>query len=105
MQPSRLDTLRSLVVKDPGNGPARFGLANELVKLGHFEEAREMLLQYLTMHDDEGAAYRLLAQASERLGRVEEAKEAYLRGIEVAEQHGHPGMADEYRARLEDLED
>ena len=105
MQISRIESFRSLLVKDPGNALARFGLANELVKAGHHEEARTMLLDYLSMHDDEGAAYRLLALANEKLGRVAEAKEAYHRGIEVAERHGHPGMADEYRMKLEDFDE
>jgi hypothetical protein len=30
------------------------------------------------------------------LGRKEEAKEAYRKGIEAAYKHGHPGMAEEF---------
>ena len=105
MQSPRLEAFRAMVVKDPRNPLARFGLASELMKAEQHEEARSVLLDYLKMHDDEGAAYRLLALANEKLGRLEEAKEAYRRGIEVAERHGHPGMADEYRLKLEDLDE
>ena len=104
MGSSRIETLRAMVVRDPGNAAARYGLASELVKAGQYEEARAALLDYLKMHDDEGAAYRLLALANEKSGRLDEAREAYRRGIEVAERHGHWGMADEYRVKLEDLE-
>jgi E3 SUMO-protein ligase RanBP2 len=93
-----------MVDRDPGNGPARFGLANELVRAGRFEEARLQLSEYLAMHDDEGAAYRLLGAANERLGCIEDAREAYRRGIAASERHGHPGMAEEFRMRLEDLD-
>jgi predicted Zn-dependent protease len=94
-----------MVVKDPGNPLARYGLANELMKAELFDEARKALVDYLAMHDDEGAAFRLLAVANEKLGRIEDAKEAYRRGIETARRHGHPSMADEYAMKLEDLDD
>ena len=36
----------------------------------------------------------------ERTGQHEKAREAYERGIETAQRHGHPGMAEEYRMTL-----
>lgn len=105
MSSSKLDAFRAMVMKDPGNALARYGLANELIKAEQFEEARKVLLDYLSMHDDEGAAYRLLATAHLRLGRTEEARQAYRRGIEAATRHGHPSMAAEFEANIEDLED
>ncbi len=50
----------------------------------------------MELKDDEGAAYRLLAEALFNLGKKEEAKDAYRRGIEAAYKHGHPGMAEEF---------
>jgi hypothetical protein len=48
----------------------------------------------------------MLASAYERLGQREQAKLAYERGIETAQRHGHPGMAEEYRMTLaSDYED
>jgi predicted Zn-dependent protease len=105
MSSSRLDTLRAIVAKSPSNAPARYGLANELVKAGEFEEAVTALKEYLAMHDDEGSAYRLLAQSYVKLGRPAEAREAYLAGSESALKHGHPGMAEEFKAAVEDLDD
>ena len=102
---SKIDTFRALVMKDPKNALARYGLANELIKEERYEEARSVLLEYLSMHDDEGAAYRLLAAVHEKLGRVEEACEAYRRGVDAARRHGHPSMAAEFQAKLEELED
>ena len=105
MASSRLDALREMLAADPNNALVRYGIANELIKAENFEEARASLLEYLSMHDDEGAAYRLLALANLRLGQVDNAREAYRRGMEVAMKHGHPSMAGEYEMALNDLED
>jgi predicted Zn-dependent protease len=105
MATDRLETLRAMVEKNPGHALARYGLANELVKAEKHEEAITVLRDYLAMHDDEGSAYRLLATASLALGRTAEAREAYRLGVEAANRHGHPGMAAEYEARLEDLDE
>ena len=42
----------------------------------------------------------MLAGAYERLGKRDQARAAYERGIETAQRHGHPGMAEEYRMTL-----
>ena len=85
-----------LVEKNPGNSLNRYGLANEYFKAGKYEEAIDQIRVYFTLKDDEGAAYRMLAEALLKLNRKEEAKEAYLKGIEAAYKHGHPGMAEEF---------
>jgi E3 SUMO-protein ligase RanBP2 len=105
MATDRLDTLRAMVAKNPGHALARYGLANELVKAGEYEEALTVLREYLAMHDDEGSAYRLVATACLALGRGAEAREAYRLGIEAANRHGHPGMAAEFEEKLEKLDE
>ena len=85
------------------NATVRFGLANELLKLARFADAAVELQTYLAQTDDQGAAYGKLAQALDRLGRVDEARDAYRRGIDAARRHGHPGMASEFEMALEDL--
>ena len=101
---ARLEALRQLVAKNPANAAARFGLANEALKVGLHEEAREQLVAYLGLHDDEGNAWGRLADALERLGRMDEAKDALRSGIAASHRFGHPGMASEFEARLEELE-
>ena len=44
-----------------------------------------------------------LAESLARLGRADEAADAYLTGIDQSLKHGHTGMADEFRAALEAL--
>ena len=105
MTSSRLETFRAMVAKSPGNALARFGLANEAMKEGFYEEAVEHLEAYLAMYDDEGNAYGRLADALERLGRREEAQAALRRGIDTANRFGHPGMAHEFELKLEEMEE
>ena len=101
----RLDTFRSMVARDPDNALARFGLANEALKAGLHEEAREHLVAYLAAHDDEGNGYGRLAEALVRLGRVDEGRAALRQGIAASHRFGHPSMAAEFEARLEELDD
>ncbi|MBL8982363.1 MAG: hypothetical protein JNL26_09260 [Gemmatimonadetes bacterium] len=101
---SRLDTFRSMVARNPGNPLARFGLANEAMKVGLHAEAEEHLQAYLSSYDDEGNGFGRHAEVLVALGRVAEAREALRRGIAAAHRFGHPGMASELSERLDALE-
>src|SRR5262249_19022285 len=103
MTEARIEIFKKMINDDPNNATIRFGLANELLKLERFEDAANKLKSYLTQTDDQGNAYGKLAQALERLGRVDEAREAYQQGIAAANRHGHPGMAQDFEMALADL--
>jgi predicted Zn-dependent protease len=103
MTPSRLENFRAMVTSNPLNSLARFGLANEAMKEGLWEEAVEQLEAYLAQYDDEGNGYARLGEALTRLGRVEEARAALRKGIAASERFGHPGMAADLEAKLEEL--
>lgn len=98
---SKLDTFRSLVAKNPDNVLARFGLANEALKAGLWDEAREQLETYLARYDDEGNGWGRLAEAYERLGRTDDARAALEKGIAASRRFGHHGMAAELEERLD----
>ena len=104
MADAKLDTFRRMVAKHPDNVLARFGLANEAMKAGLYEEARGELEAYLARADDEGNAWGRLAECLERLGRRDEAIAALRKGIEQSNRFGHPGMANEFEERIEALE-
>jgi len=100
MTTSRIDLFKQMLVNDPSNTTIMFGLAKEYEKAGLNEELIDTLNRYLEVADDKGNAFGMLATAYERLGQREQAKQAYERGIETAQRHGHPGMAEEYRMTL-----
>jgi Flp pilus assembly protein TadD len=99
----RLDFFASLVADDPTVARARFGYANELLRAGRDEEAVRELRAYLELAEDEGNAWGRLAEALTRLGRADEAADAYLVGIDQSFKHGHTGMAADFQAALEAL--
>ena len=96
--------MRAMVAKHPSNALARFGLANEALKERLYDEAVEHLRIYLDSHEDEGNGYGRLAEALVHLDRVDEARDALRRGIEASRRFGHPGMVNEFEARLDELE-
>jgi predicted Zn-dependent protease len=89
-----------MLASDPENTAVLFGLAKEYEKAGRDDKLIETLNRYLDASDDEGNAFGMLAGAYERTGQRDKAREAYERGIETAQRHGHPGMAEEYRMIL-----
>jgi predicted Zn-dependent protease len=97
---SRIELFKQMLVSDPANTTIMFGLAKEYEKAGLNQELIDTLNRYLEVADDEGNAFGMLASAYERLGQRDQAKQAYERGIETAQRHGHPGMAEEYRMTL-----
>ena len=86
---------------DPGNSAVMFGLAKEYEKLGRHTDVIELLENYLSQADDEGNAYGVLANAYLQTGERDKAIAIYNRGIDVAMEHGHPSMANEYRMTLD----
>lgn len=100
---SRLDAMRAMVARAPDNPLARFGLANELLKAEAWAEAAAELERYLAGHDDEGNGWGRLADAYARLGRADDARAAYERGIAASHRFGHGGMAAELEERREEL--
>jgi Flp pilus assembly protein TadD len=101
---SRIESLKKLVEARPGDSRARFGLALEYERAGEWAEAVEQLRAYLDGATDEGNAYGRLGHALLKLGREEEAREAYRAGIDAAYRHSHPTMAMEFEEILEELE-
>jgi predicted Zn-dependent protease len=100
MSDSRIQIFEQMVATDPANTVVLFGLAKEYEKAGRDEELIATLNRYLEAADDEGNAFGMLAGAYERTGQRDKARDAYQRGIETAQRHGHPGMAEEYRLTL-----
>ncbi len=98
---NRIEVFKQMLEADPNNTMVLFGLANEYQKAEDWQKTIEALTDYLQKADDEGAAYGMLAKAYERIGETEKARNTYEKGIEVADAHGHPSMAGDYRMTLD----
>ena len=101
MAASRIDIFRAMLESDPDNTAVMFGLAKEYEKAGRFDDVVEVLSDYLQRSDDEGNAYGMLAAAYIKLGNRDAARRAYEKGAEVAQAHGHPSMAQDYKFFIE----
>ncbi|HBU56491.1 MAG TPA: hypothetical protein DEB33_01995 [Gemmatimonadetes bacterium] len=99
----RLSALERMVSDRPDDSRLRFGLALEYLHVGRTEDAVSELRLYLNRTDDEGNGWGRLGSALLELGRDSEAREAYEQGIASALRHGHPTMADEFTALLQDI--
>ena len=77
----RLETLRQLLADNPANTFARYGLAMEHVRSGDLDGAVREFEAVLTTDPKYSAAYYHGGQALEKLGRLDEARDLYRRGI------------------------
>ena len=100
----RTEALARMLERHPDDHRLRFGLALEFLKQDRLDEAASQLRAYLDATVDEGNAWGRLGDTLRRLDRDDEARAAYERGIEQADAHGHPSMADEFRQTLDEWE-
>lgn len=105
MNQPRIDNFRRMLEKHPDDPRLRFGLALEYEKAERWAEMAGELQRYLEVAEDEGNAWGRLGTALRRLGKSEEARSAYRNGIDAATRHGHPTMADEFQAVLDEWDD
>ena len=93
-----------MLERRPGDLRLRFGLAVEYLNRDDLQEGVAELKTYLEAADDEGNAWGRLGDALRRMGRDDEAREAYRTGVQQARRHGHPTMAEEFEEILNSWE-
>ena len=98
-----VDNLEALLAKGTDNALLRFGLANEYLKLGLYEQAIGHLRKALTHDPKYSAAWKRLGKALTDTGRTDEAIAAYEGGIRAAEEKGDVQAAKEMRVFLKRL--
>ena len=103
MAPDRAIALEKMLERNPEDSRLRFGLALEYLRAGRSHDGVRELRAYLAASDDEGNAWGRLGAALHEMGEHEQAEEAYRRGIDAANEHGHPTMAEEFERTLEGL--
>jgi hypothetical protein len=60
---------------------------------------------YLAVYPDEGNGWGRYADALREIGRVEDARAAFDKGIDAAGRFGHSGLANELVFRRDELDD
>ncbi len=101
MDTSRLDALKNLVAQQPKESFLRYGLAMEYRNSGDLEAALGEFRTLTATDPDYAAAYFHTGQTLERLGRLEEARDAYRQGIEVTGRKGDQKTRNELQAALD----
>ena len=97
---NRIEYFERMLAHNPNNPTGLLALANEYKKAGRDEDEAQVLSRYIKAHEDEGNAYLRLGEVLERLGREDEARDAYREGVGKAEKFGHSGMAGDLRSAL-----
>ena len=103
MGTERLDALKALVERNPGDSRVRYMLAMELGNGGDLEAALEQHRQVLAADPAYVAAYFQAGQTLEKLGRDHEARQIYQDGIAAASNAGDGHAASELQAALDAL--
>lgn len=99
----RLEALKGLVRQNPEDNFARYGLAMEYSKAGNLDQALAEFQHLLSLNPDYAAAYFHGGQTLEKLGRKDEARRMYQRGIEVTTRLGNSHARAELQAALDFL--
>jgi tetratricopeptide (TPR) repeat protein len=99
----RINYFERMLADNPDNPTGLLALANEYQKAERYEDEAAVLERYVANHEDEGNAYGRLGDVLSRLGRKDEARAVYAKGVQQAEKHGHSGMADDLRLALVQL--
>src|SRR5260370_28963007 len=95
---SRLEILQSLVAQNPKDSFSRYGLAMEYANSGSLDKAVEEYELLLSSNPDYAAAYYHGGQALEKLGRLDDARRMYQRGIETTRRTGDAHTNSELQA-------
>jgi tetratricopeptide (TPR) repeat protein len=88
MATDRLGILKQMLAEDTNNSFARYGLGMEYVKSGEFAQAVAEFQTLLERDSSYAAAYFHGGQALEKLGRIDEARAFYEKGIEATTRTG-----------------
>ena len=96
--------LESMLAAGQDSAVLRFGLGNGYLQEGNAEKAALHLRAALEQDPEYSAAWKLLGKAYCELDLIEEAKDSYRRGLEVAERKGDKQSAREMEVFLRRLQ-
>jgi len=102
LETSRIQILEQMLSENPANAFARYGLAMEYVKSGDLPRGVAEFESLLAADPAYSAAYFHGGQTLEKLGRLDEARDYYRRGIGATRD---PHARSELQAALDILGD
>jgi len=101
---SRMQQLQEMLADDPHDATLRYMLAMEYVSQGNDAEAVRCFHELLGMTPDYLPAYMQAGRVLIRLGKDDEARNTFQRGIAVAEQKQDFHARDEMQGLLAELD-
>jgi Tfp pilus assembly protein PilF len=101
---NRQEALEAMLLQDPDNTFARYGLAMEFVNTGNLMQAIREFEELVIRNPDYAAAYFHGGQTYEKLGRTDDARGMYLRGIDVTTRTGDGHTRSELEGALAALD-
>ncbi len=102
-QKTRREVLEEFIAANPSDAFARYGLAMECAKGGDADIALEHFRKLLAAHPDYVAGYFQYGQFLAQLRRLDEARQIFTAGIDVARRVGDQHAASEMEAARAEL--
>jgi tetratricopeptide (TPR) repeat protein len=103
LPPSRIEMLEAFIAQRPSDPFPRYGLALEYKNSGRLEEASETFAALMKDHPAYTAAYLHAGNTAVALGRPEDAREIYARGVEACKSAGDAHARGELEGALASL--
>jgi len=100
----RVAVLTEVLLQNPNDAFARYGLAMEYSKTGEVERALEEFGKLLSAHPDYTAGYFMAAQTLAKAQRTNEARKMLEDGISSAQRTNNAHAQSEMEAMLADLQ-
>ena len=99
----RIAMLSEILIANPEDSFARYGLAQEYSNTGQIEQALKEFKTLIEKNPDYTPAYFMAAQTLAKAERIDESKRMLVDGISSARRTGNNHAQSEMTAMLEDL--
>jgi len=100
---TREETLLEMLAQDPNSSFARYALAQEYAGSGRLDQAAGEFARLIEADPAYAPAYYHGGKALEKLGRGDDARSLYRRGIEACQRNGNAHALSEMQAALDEL--
>jgi predicted Zn-dependent protease len=89
---SRIEQIKALIADEPHDAMLRFALGNEHFQLAQYAEAIEALTAAIDIDPEYAFVYVQLAEAYEKSGQLEQARQTIEAGRGPAARNGDPNL-------------